>query len=60
MPAGPATSVRIPEQLRERVEQYGRERRWSFGETTRVALEQLIGYDGQADHERDEGRRSQA
>jgi hypothetical protein len=47
VPAGPATSVRIPEQLRERVEQYGRERRWSFGETTRVALEQLVGYESE-------------
>jgi hypothetical protein len=45
VPAGPATSVRIPELLRERVEQYGRERRWSMGEVTRVALEQLVGYD---------------
>jgi hypothetical protein len=39
----PTTSVRIPEPLRERVEQYGREHRWSMGEVTRVALEQLVG-----------------
>jgi len=38
------TSIRIPEPLRERVEQYGREHRWSMGEVTRVALEQLVGY----------------
>jgi len=48
VPAGPATSVRIPEQLRERVEQYGRERRWSMGEVTRVALERVVEED-QAD-----------
>jgi len=39
------TSIRIPESLRVRVEQYGREHRWSMGEVTRVALEQLVGYD---------------
>jgi hypothetical protein len=43
VPAGPATSVRIPEPLREQVEQYGREHRWSMGEVTRVALERLVG-----------------
>jgi hypothetical protein len=41
----PATSIRIPEPLRERVDQYAHDRRWSFGEATRVALEQLVGYD---------------
>ena len=45
MPAGPATSIRIPEPLRKCAEEYSRERRWSLGETTRVALEQLVGYD---------------
>ncbi|HME04245.1 MAG TPA: hypothetical protein VKG38_14585 [Solirubrobacteraceae bacterium] len=45
MPAGPATSIRIPEPRRERVEDYAREHRWSMGEVTRVALEQLVGYD---------------
>jgi len=45
VPAGPATSIRIPEPLRKCAEEYSRERRWSLGETTRVALEQLVGYD---------------
>jgi len=43
VPVAPSTSVRIPESLRERVEEYGREHRWSMGEVTRVALEQLVG-----------------
>jgi hypothetical protein len=42
VPIAPSTSVRIPEPLRERVEQYGREHRWTMGEVTRVALEQLV------------------
>ncbi|MGO8906961.1 MAG: hypothetical protein ACLQMH_15270 [Solirubrobacteraceae bacterium] len=45
VPAATTTSIRIPESLRERVEEYGREHRWSMGEVTRVALEQLVGYD---------------
>jgi hypothetical protein len=45
VPAAPSTTIRIPEPLRERVEEYGREHRWSLGETTRVALERLVGYD---------------
>ena len=54
VPTGPATSVRIPEPLRQQAEAFGREHRWSFGEVTRVALEQLVGgqredtHDGQA------------
>lgn len=43
VPVSPQTSIRIPEPLRERVAEYGRERRWSMGEVTRVALEQLVG-----------------
>ncbi|HMD56245.1 MAG TPA: hypothetical protein VKG82_02110 [Solirubrobacteraceae bacterium] len=52
MPAGPTTSVRIPEPLRELVEQYGRERRWSLGEVTRVALERLVEEDQAEERER--------
>jgi hypothetical protein len=43
----PATSIRIPEPLRERVDAFAAERRWSFGEATRVALERLVEYDSQ-------------
>jgi hypothetical protein len=45
VPTGPATSVRIPTELREQAEAFGRERRWTFGEVVRVGLEQLVGYD---------------
>jgi predicted transcriptional regulator len=44
VPVSPATSIRIPEELREQAEAFGRERRWSFGQTVRVGLEQLVGY----------------
>jgi len=43
------TSIRLPDELRERVEQYGREHRWSMGEVTRVALEQLVGSETEDD-----------
>jgi hypothetical protein len=42
------TSIRIPDELRAQVDQYAHDRRWSFGEATRVALEQLVGYDQDA------------
>ena len=45
VPVAPTVSIRVPSDLRERVEAFGRERRWTFGEVTRVALEQLVGYD---------------
>jgi hypothetical protein len=38
----PTVSIRMPADLRAQAEAYGRERRWTLGETTRVALEQLI------------------
>jgi len=53
VPVSPQTSIRIPPELREAADQYGRERRWSFGEVVRVGLEQLVGYepnDDQAEH----------
>jgi hypothetical protein len=54
VPAGPATSVRIPPKLREQADALARERRWTFGEVVRVGLEQLVGCD-QGD-EQDEGQ----
>jgi hypothetical protein len=47
VPVTPSVSIRIPEDLREDAEAYGREHRWSLGQTTRVALERLVGYEGQ-------------
>lgn len=38
----PVVSIRMPPDLREQAEAFGRERRWSLAETTRVALEQLV------------------
>jgi hypothetical protein len=52
VPAGEATSIRFPPPLRERAEEYGRERRWSFGEVVRVAVEELVDYEPQAERER--------
>ena len=43
----PIVGVRIPEPLKRQAEVFAREHRWSFGETTRVALERLVGYDAQ-------------
>jgi predicted transcriptional regulator len=45
VPAGPATSVRIPPKLREQADALARERRWTFGEVVRVGLERLVAYD---------------
>ena len=45
VPVSPTVAVRVPTDLRRQAEAYGRERRWTFGEVTRVALEQLVGYD---------------
>lgn len=55
VPISQATSIRIPEELRERVDEYARERPWTLGETARVALEQLVGWD-----ERDQGEQPKA
>jgi hypothetical protein len=44
VPAGEATSIRFPPPLRERAEAFARERRWSFGEVVRVAVEELVDY----------------
>ena len=52
MPASESTSIRVPSELREQVERYGRERRWTFGETARVALEQLVDYKPEPEPER--------
>lgn len=38
----PTVSIRVPTDLREQAEAYGRERRWTFGEVVRVGLEQLV------------------
>lgn len=45
VPSPQQTSVRIPGPLRERVDAYAREHRWSMGEVTRVALERLVGFE---------------
>ncbi len=45
VPTGPATSVRIPPELREQADAFARDRRWTFGEVVRVGLEQLVGHD---------------
>jgi hypothetical protein len=55
VPAGPATSVRIPTELREQAEAFARSRRWTFGEVVRVGLERLVGY-GDEDHSADRER----
>jgi hypothetical protein len=49
----PSIGVRIPEPLRHQAEAFGRERRWSLSEVTRVALERLVDYDpdNEAQHE---------
>ena len=51
VPTGPATSVRIPPELREQADALARERRWTFGEVVRVGLEQLVA--GQPENTRD-------
>jgi len=43
VPVSPVTSIRIPAELRAEAEAFGRDRRWTLGEVTRVALEQLVG-----------------
>ncbi|HEY2181323.1 MAG TPA: hypothetical protein VGH09_06605 [Solirubrobacteraceae bacterium] len=45
VPVSPTVAVRVPVELREQAEAYGREHRWTFGEVTRVALEQLVGFE---------------
>jgi hypothetical protein len=49
VPIAPTVSIRVPSDLREQAEAFGRERRWTFAKTTLVALEQLIDYEEQAD-----------
>jgi hypothetical protein len=39
----PVVSIRMSPDLREQAEAFGRERRWTLAQTTRVALEQLVG-----------------
>jgi hypothetical protein len=49
VPAAPTAGIRIPPDLREQAESFGRERRWTLSETTRVALERLVGFNGHAE-----------
>jgi hypothetical protein len=51
--ASSVISIRVPAELRAQADQYAHERRWSFGEVTRVALEQLVGYDQDDDQPTD-------
>jgi hypothetical protein len=51
VPTGPATSVRIPPELREQADALARERRWTFGEVVRVGLEQLVGAPSENTHD---------
>ena len=51
MAVSPTVAVRVPVDLRQQAEAYGRERRWTFGEVVRVGLEQLVDYDGQPRHD---------
>jgi hypothetical protein len=51
VPAAPTAGIRIPPDLREQAELFGRERRWTFSETAKVALEQLVGYEEREDAE---------
>ena len=44
MPVAPPVGIRVPQDLREQVQSFAHERRWTFLEATRVALEQLVGY----------------
>jgi hypothetical protein len=43
----PTVSIRVPVDLREQAEAFGRERRWTLGEVVRVGLERLVEHDGQ-------------
>lgn len=54
------TSIRLPTELREQADAFGREHRWSFGEVVRVGLEQLVGYDRDSDAAHEPAERTAA
>ena len=51
VPVSPTVAVRVPTDLRQQAEAYGRERRWTFGEVVRVGLEQLVDYQGEVEQD---------